>query len=302
MVKGETIVISGGGGFIASHLIKRLKKHNKVIAFDLNIGPGVLHGDVLKKDVSDFVKKGAIVIHMASVAGVDNVMSDPIKCDSVITAGTMNMVEAAINNGAKRFINLSTSEVLRNTAFNMNYVQINNGLGVKEARWSYATAKSHMEYLVLRTCYSFGLPAVNIRPFNVFGPGQKTGGAILKFINQALRNETIEIRNHGEQIRSWTYIDDFIDGLLLAIEKPECNYYTIHIGNPANTLSIQILAMMIRDMCRSMSKIEHIDWKEADVQCRIPGIEETRKLLGFEPRVTLKEGLKKTIEYYRSQL
>lgn len=302
MIKDEVIVISGGAGFIGSHLVKYLEPKNNVIAFDIAPGEGVLYGDITKKACKDFIHKNSIIIHCGAIAGVDNVIRDPINCHKTIINGTMNLLEGAVEKGAKLFINLSTSEIMRNTAFNMNYYQADNGMSVSEARWAYANAKFDMETMVLRVGRSFNLPTVSLRPFNVFGPGQKTGGAIFRFINQALRNEHIELRNYGEQIRSWTYISDFIRGLTLCIENPSVLYRSLCIGNPQNTLSMYLLAKMVLQLTKSTSQIDFIEWKEPDIELRIPSIKEARELLEYEPVVDIEKGLKKTIEYYRSKI
>jgi UDP-glucuronate decarboxylase len=298
MVKNETIVITGAGGFIGTHLYNKFKTFNKVIGFDIHPRNGVLYGDVTQKKCQNFIQRGAIVIHCASIAGVDNVISDPVKCYDTILKGTMNVIEACVNNGAKQFINLSTSETMRNTAMGSMLTLVSD-VNLFEARWAYSNAKEGMEYLSMRTAVSYNLPAVSIKPFNIFGPGQITGGAINRFINLAIRDETIELRNYGDQIRSWCYIDDFITALEACINNKNVNYQSLSVGNPQNTLTIKLLADMVIRLAKSNSTIKYIDWKEADIEVRIPSITEARQLLDFSPQVQLEEGIKKTIDYYR---
>jgi nucleoside-diphosphate-sugar epimerase len=147
----------------------------------------------------------------------------------------------------------------------------------------------------------YGLPAVSVRPFNIYGPGQVGEGAIHRFIVQALRHEDITIHNDGSQIRAWCYVDDMVEGLLATLERPEAVGQAFNIGNPRSVVTIHNLASQIVQLSGSRSKLVFTDWNNADVELRIPNIDKARKLLGFEPRVDLEEGLRRTIEWYRGR-
>jgi len=148
----------------------------------------------------------------------------------------------------------------------------------------------------------FGLPAVSIRPFNIYGPGQVGEGAIHRFIVQALRGEDLTIHNDGSQIRAWCYVDDMINGILCCLTRPEAVGHAFNIGNPRSVVTIYNLARDIVRLTGSRSVLRHVHWDNADVELRIPNIEKARQLLGYEPAVDLDEGLAKTIEWYRSRV
>jgi len=118
---------------------------------------------------------------------------------------------------------------------------------------------------------------------------------------RAIKGEDITIHNHGSQIRAWCYIDDIIDAVLLALAKDEAVGHAFNIGDPRSTLTIQHLAKEIVRISGSDSQLKYVEWNFPDVDLRIPNIDKARRLLGFEPRVTLEEGLTRTIAWYRSQ-
>ena len=173
---------------------------------------------------------------------------------------------------------------------------------VGEARWTYAVSKLAMEHLAHNYYKEYGFPAVSIRPFNIYGPRQVGEGAIHHFILRALKGEDIIVHNDGSQIRSWCYIEDILDGILLAMEKKEAVGQAFNIGNPRATVTIYNLASQIIRLSGSTSGIKEIEWDFPDVELRIPDIEKARGLLGFEPIVDLDTGLIRTIEWYRKKL
>jgi nucleoside-diphosphate-sugar epimerase len=127
-------------------------------------------------------------------------------------------------------------------------------------------------------------------------------GAVHHFILRALRGEALTIHNDGSQIRSWCYIDDILDGIILAMIEPKAIGQSFNIGNPRSTVTIHQLAREIVRLSGSNSSIEFVPWDFPDVEIRIPSIDKGRDLLGFEPRVDLEEGLLKTIDWYRKEV
>jgi UDP-glucuronate decarboxylase len=297
----SNIVISGGAGFIGYSLYKKFKDNHKIVAFDVDRSKSdVLYGNIMNQALLPTFKENDILIHCASIAGVDNVIEDPCKCWDVITFGTYNIVEKSKQSKIKKFIYLSTSEVMQNTAFGRTY-DVGEKIDVYEARWIYSLSKLSMEAYVLRSCRDANIEAICLRPFNIFGPGQKTGGAIRKIILHALKNEIIPLINGGEQLRSWCYIDDFTRAVELCLTSTKANYKSISIGNPSNTLTIRQLANMIVRLSGSKSKIKSVKSNEPDIKLRIPDNTDAKVFLGFEPKIDLEEGLVKTIEYYRNE-
>jgi nucleoside-diphosphate-sugar epimerase len=146
------------------------------------------------------------------------------------------------------------------------------------------------------------LPAVSIRPFNIFGPRQVGAGAVHHFIVRALKGEPLEIHNDGSQIRAWCYVDDIVEGIMLALTRDEAVGHAFNIGNPRSTLTIFNLAREIVRLASSSSPIVYLRWPQADVELRIPNVEKARELLGYVARVDLEEGLLRTIDWYRRRL
>jgi UDP-glucose 4-epimerase len=146
----------------------------------------------------------------------------------------------------------------------------------------------------------YGLPVVNIRPFNIYGPGQTGEGALIKFIQQAINNETIIIDGDGSQIRAWCYVDDLVDGLLLAITKPKAVGESINLGNMRATMTILGLANTVCRVLKSNSKIIHSEPLSQDIEIRVPSLEKANLILGFQPIVDLEEGIQNTADWLKS--
>ena len=201
-----------------------------------------------------------------------------------------------------RVVDFSTSEVFGSFAYNVTEGDATSLGAVGEARWTYAVSKLATEHLALNYHKQDGLPTASVRPFNIYGPGQVGEGAIHHFIVRALQGEDLVIHNDGSQIRSWCFIDDMVEGLMLVLTRPEAVGHAFNIGNPRSTVTIQNLANLIIRLAGSRSRARRVEWRFADVQLRIPNIDKARQLLGYEPRVDLDEGLLQTIEWYRQRL
>jgi nucleoside-diphosphate-sugar epimerase len=244
-----------------------------------------------------------VVVHMAGIAGVDTVLKMPVRTMEVSLLGTVNVLRAALEEGrCERFIDFSTSEVFGRYAYNVQEGDQTSLGAVGEARWTYAVSKLATEHLALSYHKQHGIPACSIRPFNIYGPRQVGEGAVHHFIARALRGEDLIIHNDGSQIRSWCYIDDIIDGIVLCLSKPGAVGQAFNIGNPRSTLTIFNLAREVVRLCSSRSSIRHVARSEVDVELRIPAIDKARKLLGYEPKVDLEEGLLRTVLWYRREM
>lgn len=311
---GRRILITGGAGFIGATLALRLYKKNHIVIFD-NFSRNALPGTgldesdnvtIIKGDVRDVaaVRKAVdgcqVVVHMASIAGVDTVMQNPVPTMEVSLYGTANVLQACRDAGnIERFVDFSTSEVFGRYAYNVGEGDVTTLGAVGEARWTYAVSKIATEHLTYNYYKQYGLPTVAVRPFNIYGPRQVGQGAIHHFIRKALSKEELIVHNDGSQIRSWCFIDDIIDGVLLVLEKPEAVGHTFNIGNPRSTVTIFNLAREIVRLSSSSSTLKLVPWPFADVDLRIPNIDKARTVLGYEPRIDLEEGLLRTIYWYR---
>lgn len=314
MISGKKILITGGAGFIGTNLCERLAADNEVVVLDNlhrdALGPSglvdgkrvrLIVGDVMQyDDVREAVRGAQLIVHMAGIAGVDTVLKMPVRTMEVSLIGTMHTLRAAVDEGmCERFIDFSTSEVFGRYAYNVQEADQTSLGAVGEARWTYAVSKLATEHLALSYHKQHGLPACSIRPFNIYGPRQIGEGAVHHFIARALRGDDLIVHNDGSQIRSWCYIDDIIDGIVLALDKPEAVGQAFNIGNPRSTLTIYNLAREVLRLCSSRSTIKHVPNNNVDVELRIPAIDKARKLLGYDPKVDLEEGLLRTILWYR---
>jgi nucleoside-diphosphate-sugar epimerase len=317
VLENAHLLVTGGAGFIGSRLTERLAGKNRIVILDtlhrnalaeigLDRHPNVqlIRGDVRDPDAVRAAMRGAThVVHLASIAGVDTVMRHPFETMEVAIKGTFNVLEAAAEApGLERFVDFSTSEVFGSYAFRVKEGDVTSLGAVGEARWTYAVSKLATEHLCNVMHRARGLRALTIRPFNIFGPGQVGEGAIHHFIVRALKGEPLVVHNDGDQIRAWCYIDDMVDGLLLALVREEAVGLTFNIGNPRTALTVHNLAHLVKRLTGSASAIEHAPWPYPDVELRIPDIGRARAVLGFEPSVDLEEGLARTIAWYRSTL
>ena len=317
MLDGWKICVTGGAGFIGSHLIERLAKTCKIRVFDNyhrdaltksgvanQASVEIVRGDVTDADAMMKAVAGCdAVVHLASIAGVDTVLKNPVLTMKVSILGTMNALEAARAAGTvKRFIDFSTSEVFGRYAYQVTEFDATTLGAVGEARWTYAVAKLATEHLAMNYQKQYGLPACSIRPFNIYGPRQVGEGAVHHFILRALRNEPLVVHNDGAQIRSWCYVDDIVDGVVAALTREQAIGHSFNIGNPRSTVTIYNLAREIVRLSGSSSKIDFVKWDHPDVEIRVPSIEKARELLGYKANIDLEEGLLRTIDWYRRQL
>ena len=309
------VFITGGAGFIGTHIAAELADRNEVILFDdlhncaYANTPLKMHRNVrlVKGDVRDLhaLKKALdsdveYVIHAAAIAGVDTVVANPIRVLDVNVKGTFNVTETVSElPKLKRLVDFSTSEVFGEHAYNVSEFEIRPTLSVGEARWTYAMSKLVGEFIVHSHFVQNAIPVVILRPFNIYGPNQVGVGAIHHFVKRAIAGEDLIIHDDGSQIRAWCYIDDFVRGALLAMINDRSVGRSYNIGNPRSTVTVYNLARMIIDAAKSKSGIVFKQVHHSDVALRIPDISSARNDLGYEPTVELEEGLRRTIEWYR---
>jgi UDP-glucose 4-epimerase len=315
MIHGKTIFITGGAGFIGSTLIGRLVENNRIVVYD-NFVRNALKDKLFKShpnlsivqgDVLDFnamqqaMCEANIIVHCAAIVGIDSVIKSPVATMRVNMVGSANVLEAASSlPRCDRVVCFSTSEVFGPQAFRAteNDHTIVGALG--EARWTYAVSKLCQEHLAIAYYKEKWLPTTLVRPFNVYGPGQVGGGAIREFVLRAIGDEPIEIHGDGTQIRAWCYVDDMVDGVLLAMVHPKAVGESFNIGNERAAITIYGLANTVVRVLGSKSKIIFARKDYVDVELRIPSVKKAKELLGFEAKVDLEAGIKQTAEYYRS--
>ena len=317
-MKDKVILLTGGAGFIGAALISKLFEDNIIYIFDNLERDSLKHYPFKNKvtilpqsDITNYEKiniyirkmKPDIVIHLAAIAGVDNVLTRPIKTMTVNMIGTYNILESLNKHKIKlnKFVNFSTSEVYGSYSYKLGENE-NTILGsVGEARWIYSVSKLSAEHLCFSYHKEHDFPVVSLRPFNIYGPGQVGDGAIHTFIKNCLNNEDVVIHGDGSQIRSWCYIDDAINFILLCLEKEEAIGNIFNVGNPAGTITTIGLAEKIIKITGSKSKIRFIKIPYCDVELRIPNIEKGKNLLGYEPKISLDDGLERTLKWYKKE-
>ena len=316
-MKNKRILLTGGAGFIGTKIAEQYYLENEILIYDSFRRNSLRHSEELKHPNVSIVEGDVLnvnllektfeefnpthVIHLAAIAGIDNVISHPVETLRVNVLGTVNVLDVAKKyaNSIERFIDISTSEVFGSYAFKVEESGNTNLAPVGEARWTYSISKLIGEHFVHAYHKEFGLNTVSIRPFNIFGPGQVGEGAIHQFVIRAIRNEEIQIHGDGDQIRSWCYIDDFIQGLCLCLSNEDAIGKTFNIGNPRGTITIYMLADLIVKAAKSDSKIVYVPKNYADVELRIPNVDRAKEVLEYSPSIDLYEGILRTIEWYR---
>lgn len=313
------VLVTGGAGFIGSHLVDELvRKGEDVVVLD-NFEKGkqdnlkqnldkknfrLIKGDVTKKeDVKKAVKDVDIIYHLAAMVGVKHYVKNPIKVITVNMRGTENLLEAA--GGVKKFLFTSTSEVYgRNTKMPLGEGSERLLGATWVDRWCYSTAKALDEHLCFAYYRERGLPISIVRYFNVYGPRQDTSdysGVIPIFIRRMLDRKPPQVHGDGKQTRCFTFISDIVEGTILAAKMGKGEVF--NLGTEKET-SILELAKIILKLMGSNLKPEFIPYEQfygefyEDIRRRVPDASKAREKLGWEPKVSLEEGLKKTIEYY----
>lgn len=309
-MKGKSVLITGGAGFIGGTLARKLTANNRVVVFDayrrhtdepISLIDGVeyVRGDVLDHEsLMKTMRDCDVVIHAAGVAGIDTVGKSPVSTLRINAFGTDAVLRAAVEVGVRdRVVCFSTSEVFGEYAFDVQETSKTSVGPVGEPRWTYAASKLLAEHLAYAYWHEYRLPTVVVRPFNVYGPGQIGEGAIKKFIAKAIAGEDIEVNGHGNQIRSWCFINDFMEGLMRCVEDPAAIGHSFNLGNAQAVSSTLDLAQRVIKLARSSSHIRHVPALNADIQVRVPNTSKARELLGFEAEVGLDEGLERTISH-----
>jgi len=314
--KNGSVLLTGGAGFIGSHLVRALAPDCDVSILDKLTRPArarlghslpddveFQQGDVLDAvDVRKAAEGKQTLIHLAAVAGIDTVIKDPIHTMDVNYEGTRNVLQAASATGVRRVISFSTSEVYGPYVYMAEEAGMTTVGGVGNPRWTYAVSKLAAEHYAIAFAKHSDIEVIIVRPFNIYGPGQVGEGAIQSFILQALRNEDITIFGSGAQIRAWCYIDDLVSAVVKLLACDVQEYAVFNIGNPQAAVTVRELADRIVALSGSASRIRQTRRDYSDVLLRVPDISQAQRALGFDPSVQLDEGLTRTIAWYRRVL
>ncbi len=314
LLRGRRVLIIGGAGFIGSHIAEALREMNDVRIFDNFARSGrasaaalegceLVRGDVLDAAaVRDATEGMDIVFHLAAIAGIFTVTEKPLTTMQVNLIGAYNAMSAAAEAGVNRFVYVSSSEVYGPRVYLGREDDMTAQGAVNEPRWGYAVSKLAGEFFANAFYLQKGLASTSLRYFNVYGPRQVGEGAVHNFVVAALKTRPVRIYGSGLQIRAWTYIDDALQGTLLAAASDSAPGKTYNIGNPATACTLITLADKVIELAGSTSHIEFEPQKLADVDLRVPDVSLAKRDLGFNPQVGLDEGLRRTIRFYREEL
>lgn len=306
------ILITGGAGFIGSHLADRLldEGHEVTVIDDLSTGryanishleghprfeliiDTVLNDKLMERLIRDTDR----VFHMASAVGVRLIMEQPVKTINTIFHGT-DVILKFCSRYRKRVLVPSTSEVYGkgvSVPFNENDDLLTGA--TDKHRWAYACAKTLDEFLALAHWKETQLPVVVVRLFNTVGPRQtgQYGMVVPRFVRAALHNEPIEVHGDGTQSRCFGHVADVVDGLVKLLETPECFGQVINLGNNEE-VSILDLAKRAIEHAGSTSSIEFIPYEQVygegfeDMARRVPDLQKAKRLIGYQPTRTLND-------------
>ncbi len=306
-------VVTGGAGFLGSHLSERLLADGWTVVCVDNLVTGVaknlahLRGhksfESIQHNVSEpLYLEGPVdaVLHFASPASPIDYADHPIATLKVGTLGTHNMLGLARAKGASFFL-ASTSEVYGDPIVHPQPETYWGNVNPVGPRAVYDEAKRAAEAFTMAYHRTHGMKTRIVRIFNTFGPRMRIddGRAVPNFLTQALRNQPLTVYGEGSQTRSLCYVDDLIEGIvrLLATDYAE----PVNLGTDDEVTMLQ-LATRIRDLSGSSSEVVFKPLPEDDPKQRRPDLMRARKLLGWQPRTSLDQGLVKTIAYFRDRL
>ncbi len=304
-------LITGGSGFIGSHLAKRLlEKGEEVISLD-NFFSGSKDNnedlykysnfELIRHDITEPIKIEVDKIwHLACPASPIHYQHNPIKTIKTNFMGTYNMLGLAKRVGAK-FLLASTSEIYGDPEQHPQSEDYRGSVNTVGIRSCYDEGKRIAETLCSDYLRMHGVDIRIMRIFNTYGPNMRfdDGRVISNFIVQALSNERLTIYGDGSQTRSFCYVDDLINGMILLMDskyqKP------INIGNPKE-FSIKEIAHLIKDLINPELKFDYKDLPQDDPKQRRPSIQLAKEILNWEPKIELQDGLIKTIEWFKGNL
>lgn len=316
------ILITGGAGFIGSHLAETfLERGDRVHIID-NLSTGSLDNiehlaknqnfnytinTILNEKVMDRLIKGCdCIYHLAAAVGVKLIMEKPLETIETNVKGSELILRLA-NIHKKKTLITSTSEIYGNHVQHTLKEDDNRVLGpIKKWRWAYASSKTIDEFLGLAYYIEKKLPVVIVRLFNTVGPRQ-TGayGMVLpNFVRSALLGKPIIIYGDGKQTRCFAHVKDVVEAMVTLMEHPKAIGDVFNIGSEEE-ISMNDLAKKVKTMTKSTSEIMHISYEEAygkgfeDMKRRTPNLSKTRKLIGYKPKVKLDEIVTEVIEYFK---
>lgn len=314
----ENVLVTGGAGFIGSHLCERLlSRGNSVVCLD-NFDP-YYSPEVKKKNIQKALKdkhfhlaecdirdKGKLarlfssgtfdaVVHLAARAGVRPSIKDPHVYQDVNIGGTINLLELCREHGIKRFIFGSSSSVYGDNSV----VPFSENSVLMRPISPYAASKQACELFCYTYHHLYDIHITCLRFFTVYGPRQRPDMAIHKFTRLIDGGKQIEIYGDGSSRRDYTYIDDIIDGVEAAVEK-NLAFEIINLGE-SETTELKRLVSLIEENIGKKAKVKRLPMQPGDVPITYADISRARKLLGYKPQVKVDEGIPSFVKWYKGQ-
>jgi len=321
----KKVLITGGAGFIGSHLARELlKRGNKVTVID-NLSTGSLDNIKDLKKSKDFVfrmdnilneqlmeemiRDNDIVYHLAAAVGVKYIIDNPLLSIKTNIQGTEIVLEKANICGKKKVILASTSEIYgKNVDHKTSFRETDDRVmgPTTITRWSYACAKALDEFLALAYYREKKLPVVIVRFFNICGPRQtgRYGMVIPRLVKQALMNQDMTVFGDGTQTRSFTHVNDAVAAIMKLGESNKAVGEIFNLGNP-HSISIKTLAEKIKKLTKSTSSIVYIPYEKAydkgfeDMKHRRPNIDKITGTINFKPTYNVDDILQDVVEYFK---
>ena len=314
------VLVTGGAGYIGSHLVDRLLAlgHAVTVLDDLSTGNvanlarsrgeiNFVENSILnEKLVNKLVRRADTVFHLAAGVGVGHIVEKPLAALITNTRGAENVIEACVKH-EKRLLLASTSEIYGKTSTMPMSEDDDRVLGSTTVpRWGYSTAKAIDEHLALAYA-QHGLRMSVVRYFNSFGPRldpRGYGSVVANLMRQALDNEPLTVHGDGTQTRCFTYIDDTVEGTLRTGLDEKAEGIIFNIGNDHET-SINELASLVIEMTGSRSTVRYVSYEERygkgfeDTKRRVPDVRRAATVLGFRATVELRDGLARTLQWWR---
>ncbi len=310
------IVVTGGAGFLGHHLCARLLADgHQVVSIDNFITGKPEHSEELARTYTDsftFLEHNVseplfldgevgAVMHFASLASPVDYARFPIQTLKVGALGTWQTLGLAKHKGA-RFLLASTSEVYGDPLVNPQPETYWGNVNPVGPRGCYDESKRYAEAMAMAYNRTHGLDTRIVRIFNTYGPNmrERDGRAIPEFITQALAGEPLTVHGDGSQTRSFCYVDDLIEGIvrLLGLEPPFND--PVNIGNP-HEMTVLEMAELIVELAGSSSQVVFTDRPIDDPSVRRPDITRARELLDWEPRIDVREGVRRTVDWFRAR-
>jgi UDP-glucose 4-epimerase len=306
-------LVTGGAGFIGSHLVENLIKRGDQVVILENFSTGVIDnlaavegkykletGSILDKSVVDrLVSQSDYVVHLAAILGVFNIVNNPLESLKTNLQGSEIVLEVA-DKYKKPFLLASTSEVYgKNSKVPLNEEDDRIIGHPLKSRWAYSEAKAVDESLAYFYYLENDLPVRIVRFFNTVGPRQlgHYGMVVPRFVSAALKNEPLSVYGSGDQIRCFCHVTDAVKALLLVMDSDKAVGQVFNVGN-SSQISIMELAKKVIEITGSKSGIEKIAYEKAypegfeDMQRRVPDISKIKQVLGWEPEINLDQIIK----------